>query len=303
MAKNKINQLSHSDLRLLNIFKEVVECNGVTPAQEKLSKNKATISIALSDLETRLGFSLCQRGRGGFKLTSEGEVIYRAYLALHEGIDNFTNIINSIDEKNRGRLKLYIDDSFISHREMLVTNTLQRVSQQFPNINLNLIMGNSQTAKEQLLNDEVDIAVMQLTTKDNELTSFELYKEKEYLYASSSHTIFKRSYLDISKKDIFQLPIIKSNYSNSVDWSYFNAKATTDDKEATAFLILTNEFVGYLPSFYAKQWLDSGRMRVLRPQDFNHRINYYVVLKKSRLNELLIKNWLDCFKDIIVNEK
>ena len=81
MAKNKINQLSHSDLRLLNIFKEVVECNGVTPAQEKLSKNKATISIALSDLETRLGFSLCQRGRGGFKLTSEGEVIYRAYLA------------------------------------------------------------------------------------------------------------------------------------------------------------------------------------------------------------------------------
>lgn len=303
MAKNKINQLSHSDLRLLNIFKEVVECNGVTPAQEKLSKNKATISIALSDLETRLGFSLCQRGRGGFKLTSEGEVIYRAYLALHEGIDNFTNIINSIDEKNRGRLRLYIDDSFISHREMLVTNTLQRVSQQFPNINLNLIMGNSQTAKEQLLNDEVDIAVMQLTTKDNELTSFELYKEKEYLYASSSHTIFKRSYLDISKKDIFQLPIIKSNYSNSVDWSYFNAKATTDDKEATAFLILTNEFVGYLPSFYAKQWLDSGRMRVLRPQDFNHRINYYVVLKKSRLNELLIKNWLDCFKDIIVNEK
>jgi DNA-binding transcriptional LysR family regulator len=88
MAKKTINQFSHSDLRLLNIFKVVVENNGVTPAQDVLGKNKATISIALSDLETRFGFSLCQRGRGGFKLTPEGEVIYRAYLALHEGIDN-----------------------------------------------------------------------------------------------------------------------------------------------------------------------------------------------------------------------
>ncbi|MFM2577572.1 LysR family transcriptional regulator [Vibrio fortis] len=299
MAKKTINQFSHSDLRLLNIFKVVVENNGVTPAQDVLGKNKATISIALSDLETRFGFSLCQRGRSGFKLTPEGEVIYRAYLALHEGIDNFTNVINSIDETTRGELRIYIDDNFINHQEMLVTHTLQKVSQKFPNINLYLTMGSSQAAKEKLSHDEVDIAVMQRTTPDAGLTYLDLYKEKEYLYASSNHTIFRRSYLDISKTDILQLPTIQSNYSNGVEWSRYNTKATTDDKEATAFLILTDEFTGYLPSFYAKQWLDSGRMKALRPQDFNNRIDYCVVMKTTRCNELLIKTWLDCFDDIL----
>ncbi|MDN3684982.1 hypothetical protein QW180_20990 [Vibrio sinaloensis] len=56
-------------------------------------------------------------------------MIYRAYLALHEGIDNFTNVINSIDETTRGELRIYIDDNFINHQEMLVTHTLQKVSQ------------------------------------------------------------------------------------------------------------------------------------------------------------------------------
>ncbi|UTV30732.1 LysR family transcriptional regulator [Photobacterium atrarenae] len=303
MAKKTINHLSHSELRLLNIFKVVAENNGITSAQEILSKNKATISIALSDLETRLGFSLCQRGRAGFKLTPEGEVVFRSYLSLHDSIINFTNAVNSIDESTHGSLSIYIDDNFINHQKMRITDTLKKLSQKFPNINIYLAMGCSTKAKEKLVNDEVDITVMQKTSMDTGLIYTELYKEKEYLYASSHHHIFRRSHIDLSTAEIMQLPTVQSSYSYCVNWDKYNTKATTDDKEATAFLILTDEFTGFLPSFYAKQWVDAGRMKALKPQELNNSIDYCVAVKPSRTNELLIKIWLDCFNSIIEQEQ
>ncbi len=67
-------QLSDTDLRLLKIYRKVVECGGFSAAEIALQISRAAISMAMNDLETRLGLRLCQRGRGGFALTEEGAV-------------------------------------------------------------------------------------------------------------------------------------------------------------------------------------------------------------------------------------
>ncbi|KFC50427.1 LysR family transcriptional regulator, partial [Halomonas sp. SUBG004] len=59
--------MSDYDIRLVRIFlKTVVECGGFTAAETTLGISRSAISQHMSDLESRLGFSLCQRGRGGF---------------------------------------------------------------------------------------------------------------------------------------------------------------------------------------------------------------------------------------------
>lgn len=42
-------------------------------AQQELGISVSAISNAMSQLEGQLGFSLCQRGRGGFALTEKGQ--------------------------------------------------------------------------------------------------------------------------------------------------------------------------------------------------------------------------------------
>ena len=73
-----IGQLSDADLRLLRVFKAVVDCGGMASAELELNLAMSTISRHVKDLETRLGLVLCRRGRGGFALTPEGEQLYAA---------------------------------------------------------------------------------------------------------------------------------------------------------------------------------------------------------------------------------
>jgi DNA-binding transcriptional LysR family regulator len=71
-----VSRLDTVDLRLLRVFATVVEARGFTAAQTILNVSGSTISNQISALETRLGVKLCRRGRAGFKLTEDGELIF-----------------------------------------------------------------------------------------------------------------------------------------------------------------------------------------------------------------------------------
>ena len=72
------SQLTDLDLRLIRVFLAIVDAGGVSPAQATLNVGQSTISTQLATLETRLGYRLCERGRGGFSL---------AHAAKRQGTD------------------------------------------------------------------------------------------------------------------------------------------------------------------------------------------------------------------------
>lgn len=58
-----LGQLTDMDLRLLRVFRSVVQCGGMAAAELELNIGISTISRHVKDLETRLGLVLCRRGR------------------------------------------------------------------------------------------------------------------------------------------------------------------------------------------------------------------------------------------------
>ena len=80
-----LGQLSDMDIRLLRVFKTVVDCGGMAAAELELNIGTSTVSRHIKDLETRLSLTLCRRGRAGFALTPEGEQIYAETLRLLAG--------------------------------------------------------------------------------------------------------------------------------------------------------------------------------------------------------------------------
>ena len=58
--------ITEYDLRLLRIFISVVEHGGFAAAENSLGITRSTISVHMSNLETRMKLKLCLRGRGGF---------------------------------------------------------------------------------------------------------------------------------------------------------------------------------------------------------------------------------------------
>lgn len=61
------------NIRQLQVFEAVARLESYSRAQQELGISISAISNAMSQLEGQLGFTLCQRGRGGFSLTEKGQ--------------------------------------------------------------------------------------------------------------------------------------------------------------------------------------------------------------------------------------
>ena len=88
-GKALLGNVTDNDLRLLRVFRAVVDCGGFAAAELELNINRSTISRHIKDLEIRLGVTLCRRGRGGFSLTSEGETVYASALKMMGAMEEF----------------------------------------------------------------------------------------------------------------------------------------------------------------------------------------------------------------------
>ncbi|WP_370051441.1 LysR family transcriptional regulator, partial [Neptunomonas sp.] len=73
------------NIRLLEVFITVVKHQGYSGAQQELNLTTSAISNYMSELESYLGFVVCQRGRSGFMLTEKGqEFLHQAVKLLAE---------------------------------------------------------------------------------------------------------------------------------------------------------------------------------------------------------------------------
>ena len=116
--------LSNMDVRLLRIFRAIVESGGLSAAEIELNIGRSTISRHLGDLETRLGVRLCQRGRAGFSLTDEGRIVYDATLRLLAAMDEFSGSVNEVHHQMRGQLNLALHDKIITNPECQIDRAI-----------------------------------------------------------------------------------------------------------------------------------------------------------------------------------
>ncbi len=110
-----LGQISDMDLRLLQVFKSVAECGGMAAAELELNIGASTVSRHIKDLETRLGLTLCRRGRAGFALTAEGQRVYDETLRLLSAVDAFRSGIDDIHQRMGGRLDVAVFDKTASN--------------------------------------------------------------------------------------------------------------------------------------------------------------------------------------------
>ncbi len=122
-------QLADMDLRLLRVFKTVVEAGGFTAAEIQLNLANSTISNYISDLEKRLDMRLCERGRAGFSVTDQGQVVYNATLELLSAMDQFRNTINRSHNRILGDLHLGFAEHMLGAHNSCIVQALDRFSE------------------------------------------------------------------------------------------------------------------------------------------------------------------------------
>jgi DNA-binding transcriptional LysR family regulator len=278
-------KVSDADLRLLRVYMAVVECGGFAAAQALLNVSESTISTHMHDLETRLGLRLCQRGRGGFRLTDDGDAVYRAARELFDSLDRFQSQVTARKRQMSGTISIGIPDTIITHPEFFLSKAIERFYSQDHAVQITIQTLTPRELERGVLEGSLQFAIAPHHQKIAGLQYVKLFSEVNYFYCSRQHPLFNSINRKPTVEEIGRAGLIGRGYLTKFDRKFFGTslhKGTVFSMEAAAVLILSGKFGGFLPSHYAQRWVETDEMRALRPDLLTFAPDFGILTRKGR---------------------
>ena len=280
-----LGQLGDMDLRLLRVFKAVVDCGGMAAAELELNIGTSTISRHVKDLETRLGLTLCRRGRAGFSLTTDGEQIHAQTLSLLAATEAFRSRVDEIHRRMGGQLNVALFDKTASNPAAQVGRAIALFCEGAPDVALNLHIAPINAIERGVIDGQFQVGVIPGHRRSDSLIYDALFDETMLLYCGARHPLFAADAAGMGWEDLAQHQFAGLGYhSPNMELSQqmrLPRKATAFDQEAVATLILSGKFLGFLPDHYAAGFAGSGQMRALKPELFRYACSFLGILRRS----------------------
>lgn len=302
-ARAVLGQVGDMDLRLLRVFKAVAECGGLAAAELELNIGTSTVSRHLKDLETRLGLTLCRRGRTGFALTPEGERIYGETLRLLAATDAFRHGVDDIHQRMGGQLHVAVFDKTASNPAARIAQAIALFRRQAPDVALNLHVGSINEIERGVLDGTFQVGVIPAHRSSGALLYDPLFGETMLLYAGAGHPLFGAAGAGAADLDwaglrahaFAGLGYHSPNMALSHRERLVRA-ATGFDQESVATLILSGAFLGFLPDHYAASFVSGGQMRAVAPERLRYDCSFVGITRRTRATARVTLAFRQCLR-------
>ena len=190
------------DANSLLLLVDILDAGNLSQAARKRKMSRANISYHLTQLERSLGMQLVRRTtrridptEAGLKLVQHGRTLRDELLAAQESVA-------SLREGLHGSVRLAVPTGF---GQLVMSGWLIEFKHRHPSISLELIFDNR---VDDLLRDEVDLAIRVLSEPPPHLVARELSRMRHIACASSAYAA--QHPMPQTVQDLAQLPIITS---------------------------------------------------------------------------------------------
>jgi len=279
------------------VFAAVVEHQGFAAAQVELNVGQSTISNHITALEQRLGIRLCQRGRAGFRLTEKGARVYQAVVDLLRTLDDFSSETAALRRELVGRIRIGLVDAIITDSNCRISETFAAFNQRSHSVLFEIVQGVPQSLQVKVLSGELDVAVGSFPNRLPGLQMFPLHSESQCLYCGRRHRLFSVPEYKIESAAILREQAVGRAYwrsSHTNNKAFVNTKATVHSIEHQIMLILSGNYVGFLPDHAAHDYVAQGELRALKPDQFTYVTDFHLITKgtskRSRVVETFLKD-------------
>ena len=286
-------QLADIDIKLLRVFIAVVAAKGITAAESSLNLANSTISNYLSDLEKRLDMRLCERGRKGFIITQQGQLVYEASLELIGALEKFRNTINDSHQLLLGELHLICAEHTLGADHYCIVNTIDEFLKIAPNVNIHLSVMESNSIVSAITDNKADIGITVPLKNHSQLQSTPLFDEQMALYCSYKHPLYDVSEselncLDLSDYKFVESPRLRAGQEPHQDMKNWRIVSKAHHQEARMTLILSGHYLGFLPSQLVHQWRMEEKLKPLLVEKYGYSNTYQAIYSKNSKNNSLI---------------
>jgi DNA-binding transcriptional LysR family regulator len=287
MAKRAlIRAVSNIDIRLVNIFIKVTECGGFAASELELNIGRSTISKNISDLESRIGLKLCNRGPSGFSLTLEGEKFLAVARNLLRSIDGFQSEIDNIHKNLTGTLRLGLFDQSTTNPNAFIDRAIRAFDDLAPQVSLEVALDPPSSLEARVTDGSMDLAIVPMYKLSSLLNYTALYTERMTLYCGKGHELFDISNqvnledLNLKKQKYagyaFNSPNLKAGHSLDI-----SRAARVEEEEALVLLIQSGRYLGFLADHVAANFERRDKMRPIAPAETSYSTNFAAITRKK----------------------
>lgn len=280
---------------LLETFVAVVDCGGFTDAQFTLGITQSAISVRIRDLETALGYRVCERGRGGFRLTERGEIAYAKAKDILRSARDFDAELLELRDVTTGDLRIGVVDAVNTLAELNFGTSLKRFLNRPNDVRLEIVVASPTELTQQLITGELHVAIAPFRNQVSELTYTELCHEEHRLYCGRGHPLFELPNDKIDLDVIWNYPICQRSYSMLVssELQSTEPKAVVANMEAMATLIETGHYLGPLPVHFVESRAQNGKLRELVPNRLNWTSTFYLANRSTSLHRRAVELFIE----------
>lgn len=276
--------ITEYDLKLLKVFKSVVENGGFAAAEDELGITRSTISVHMNNLETRMRLTLCHRGRGGFVLTPDGQTVYQACLPLFSALGDFSHAVSQLSDEIAGPLVILHADVLDDARHQLLAQTINALLKEAPGLRITLDGDRIENIEQALLKDKAHVGVFPGYRKMAGLSYTDTLNEPIYLCCERSHPLYTLPDDEITDRAVAEHPAVVPGVEISQQGRE-QLKKLTPGAYAYQFdsrksLIASGRFIGYLPGSYVQKELENGDFRLLKPAHYQYNFAQSLVRKQ-----------------------
>jgi LysR family transcriptional regulator, low CO2-responsive transcriptional regulator len=187
--------LQYVSLRQLRVFEAAASHRSFSKAAELLHLTQPGVSMHIKELEKNAGLPLFERigkklfvTEAGQELLTRSREILRSIKAADEALDGFRGL-------RRGRINLAV----VSTAKYFVPQLLASFRKEYPELEIRLAVNNRNSVIEQLVGNEVDLAIMGRAPQAVDMVSEAFADNPHVIIASPEHPLAGRRRIPVAQ--------------------------------------------------------------------------------------------------------
>lgn len=175
----------HITLRQLEVFAEVLKSGSTTQASQRLALSQSAVSAALTDLEGQLGVQLFDRVGKRLVVNEHGRLLYpRALAALEQASE-----IEQLFREANGAIRVFASSTIGNY---ILPEVIAHYRRDFPELPLELSVGNSQDVITAVADFRVDIGLIEGPCHAAEIIAEPWLEDELVVFAPPSSPLLQR---------------------------------------------------------------------------------------------------------------
>ena len=286
----------------LKTFRKVAQTCSFTKAASELFLTQPAVSQQIKSLEDAFGTTLFDRSTRNVCLTGEGEILYVYTNRLFDLMAEIETLFGQFESLCRGKITL---GSTAVLGTYFLPRIIGRFSRQYPGIDIDLRMGNSQSVQNWVLDGSVDLGFAGKMHSHSRLENILIHREILLMVTSKDNPLARKE--SVSVDDLDNTPfiwrekgtqtrlLVKKWFEKNTNRQFPQKSIELQNLEAAKRTVIEGYGVTVAPEIAVRREIHVGLLKSVALIDFNLFFEYYLLYLRNKTFSKATRAFIDLF--------